>query len=151
MAPRAPCPRRVDSFKSVQTCLTPSEESAASSSVSTARKIVQIRVFFCAAGEGPSQNIAPLILSSVSDANMEIGEFGMGRPDFGGRRPRGEALGQKKSLTGLQSCYRSGTSIGVLPCNRSSRMTPESLGRAPPINSLVHLTPTKNTVKYDEN
>ena len=28
-------------------------------------------------------------------AHMEISEFGMGRPDFGGRRPRGEALGQK--------------------------------------------------------
>ena len=25
-------------------------------------------------------------------ANMEIGEFGAGRPDFGGRRPKGEAL-----------------------------------------------------------
>ena len=31
---------------------------------------------------------------------MEIGEFGVGRPDFGGRRPRGEALG-KKRVTGL--------------------------------------------------
>ena len=29
-------------------------------------------------------------------AHMEIGEFGVGRPDFGGRWPRGEALGQKK-------------------------------------------------------
>ena len=28
--------------------------------------------------------------------NKEIGEFGAGRPDFGGRRPRGDALGQKK-------------------------------------------------------
>ena len=28
---------------------------------------------------------------------MEIGEFGVGRPDFGGRWPGGEALGQKKS------------------------------------------------------
>ena len=27
---------------------------------------------------------------------MEIGEFGVGRPDFGGRWPRGEALGKKK-------------------------------------------------------
>ena len=32
---------------------------------------------------------------------MEIGEFGVGRPDFGGRWPRGEALGQKKRVTGL--------------------------------------------------
>ena len=34
----------------------------------------------------------------------EIGEFGVGRPDFGGRWPRGEALGQKKNkkrVTGL--------------------------------------------------
>ena len=31
---------------------------------------------------------------------MEIGEFGVGRPDFGGRWPRGEALGKKK-LKGL--------------------------------------------------
>ena len=29
---------------------------------------------------------------------MEIGEFGVGRPDFGGRRPRGEALGQIPAL-----------------------------------------------------
>ena len=29
---------------------------------------------------------------------MEIGEFGVGRPDFGGRRPRGEALGKKKGF-----------------------------------------------------
>ena len=29
-------------------------------------------------------------------AHMEIGEFGVGRPDFGGRWPRGEALGKKK-------------------------------------------------------
>ena len=28
-------------------------------------------------------------------AHMEIGEFGVGRPDFGGRRPSGEALSQK--------------------------------------------------------
>ena len=28
---------------------------------------------------------------------MEIGEFGVGRPDFGGRWPRGEALGQIKN------------------------------------------------------
>ena len=34
-------------------------------------------------------------------AHMEIGEFGVGRPDFGGRRPRGEALGQKKRVPGL--------------------------------------------------
>ena len=27
---------------------------------------------------------------------MEIGEFGVDRPDVGGRRPRGEALGHKK-------------------------------------------------------
>ena len=27
---------------------------------------------------------------------MAIGEFGVGRPDFGGRRPRGEALGPPK-------------------------------------------------------
>ena len=27
---------------------------------------------------------------------MEIGEFGVGRPDFGGRRPRGDALGNNK-------------------------------------------------------
>ena len=31
---------------------------------------------------------------------MEISEFGVGRPDFGGRRPRGEALGKKKRLRG---------------------------------------------------
>ena len=29
---------------------------------------------------------------------MAIGEFGVGRRDFGGRRPRGEALGKKKRL-----------------------------------------------------
>ena len=33
---------------------------------------------------------------------VEIGEFGVGRPDFGGRRPRGDALGQKKNrIAGL--------------------------------------------------
>ena len=31
----------------------------------------------------------------------QIGEFGAGRPDFGGRWPRGEALGQKRTLAGL--------------------------------------------------
>ena len=34
---------------------------------------------------------------------MEIGEFGVGRPDSGGRWPRGEALGKKKSVTGGRS------------------------------------------------
>ena len=33
---------------------------------------------------------------------MEIGEFGVGRPDFGGRWPRGEALGQKKKGYGAR-------------------------------------------------
>ena len=34
---------------------------------------------------------------------MEIGEFGVGRPDFGGRWPRGEALGKKKKGDGARS------------------------------------------------
>ena len=29
--------------------------------------------------------------------SMEIGELGVGRPDFGGRWPSGEALGKKKA------------------------------------------------------
>ena len=33
-------------------------------------------------------------------AHMEIGEFGVGRPDFGGRWPRGEALGKKEKGLG---------------------------------------------------
>ena len=33
---------------------------------------------------------------------MEIGEFGVGRPDFGGRRPRGEALGKKEKGLGAR-------------------------------------------------
>ena len=33
---------------------------------------------------------------------MEIGEFGVGRPDFGGRRPRGEALGKKEKGDGTR-------------------------------------------------
>ena len=39
---------------------------------------------------------------------MEIGEFGVGRPDFGGRWPRGEALGQKKRVMGLGEAQDAG-------------------------------------------
>ena len=48
---------------------------------------------------------------------MEIGEFGVGRPDFGGRWPRGEAL-EKKRVTGLGP-----------PCGRSSKAS-RGQGRA---------------------
>ena len=38
---------------------------------------------------------------------MEIGEFGVGRPDFGGRWPRGEALGNKGiRVTGGKKGFR---------------------------------------------
>ena len=43
---------------------------------------------------------------------MEIGEFGVGRPDFGGRWPRGEALGKKK---GYGARYRD-TKTRTDPC-----------------------------------
>ena len=36
--------------------------------------------------------------AEIRNRKKEIGEFGAGRPDFGGRRPRGEALGKKKVL-----------------------------------------------------
>ena len=41
--------------------------------------------------------------------DMEIGEFGVGRPDFGGRRPRGEALGQKKEGLRGQAHHSAGS------------------------------------------
>ena len=49
-------------------------------------------------------------------AHMEIGEFGVGRPDFGGRWPRGEALGKKKAVRSTKSQPRlSGVSV-LLHC-----------------------------------
>ena len=45
---------------------------------------------------------------------MEIGEFGVGRPDFGGRRPRGEALGQKKKVRFLSTVEHPWVRDGVL-------------------------------------
>ena len=58
---------------------------------------------------------------------MEIGEFGVGRPDIGGRKPRGEALG-KKRVTGL----------GDAPCRE--KRAAQSYGEAfvlDPTNALL--------------
>ena len=41
-----------------------------------------------------------LLTSSLQGVAWGVGEFGAGRPNFGGRRPRGEALGQENSRVG---------------------------------------------------
>ena len=54
-----------------------------------------------------------------------IGEFGEGRPDFGGRRPAGEAAGKKRKKKGLRGQVSGGCGGSFLGARQPGASSPD--------------------------